>query len=363
MQLIETRKRPMVQRLAEHILYWLAALLMLTFFFSASKPGFWWTITDNLMYLPIHMLYFYTLAYWIMPSLLFKKRYFLFGVILIFCTLTSGLLIRVLDVLVIDPRIYLDYKKIDPTFKWAKVEGSFTGRLFNISYFANAMKGVNLVIWTALTVKFFKMWHERREAALEAELNFLKGQIHPHFLFNTLNNLYSLSLAKSEKAPAIVMGLSEILKYMLYETKTPTIQLKRDVEVLESYIALEKIRYEERLELNFKVGDNLESYQIVPLLLLPLVENAFKHGTSERVGEVWINIDLAIKDNVLKFKVSNSKPERLPHDIERHKGNIGLSNVRKRLDLLYPGAHEIKIYDEEEMFAIILEIQLDKHMN
>ncbi len=313
--------------------------------------------------MPIHMLYFYTLAYWVMPSLLFKKQYFLFAVILFFCTLTSGLLIRVLDILVIDPRIYLDYKKIDPNFKWAKVEGSFSDRLFNLTYFANAMKGVNLVIWTALTVKFFKMWHERREAALEAELNFLKGQIHPHFLFNTLNNLYSLSLAKSAKAPAIVMGLSEILKYMLYETKTATIQLERDVEVLESYIALEKIRYEDRLDLNFKVSDNIKDYKIVPLLLLPLVENAFKHGTSERVGEVWINIDLTVNDNILKFKVSNSKPEHLPGDIERHKGSIGLPNVQKRLDLLYPGAHEIKIYDQEDMFAIILEINLAKHMN
>ncbi|MGF1924629.1 MAG: histidine kinase, partial [Bacteroidia bacterium] len=208
MHLIETGKRPILRRIIEHMLYWLAALLMLTFFFGANKPSFWWTMTDNLMYLPIHMLYFYTLAYWIMPSLLFKKQYFLFAIILLFCTLTSGLLIRLLDMLVIDPRLYFDYKKIDPSFRWAKVEGSFSERLFNVSYFANAMKGVNLVIWTALTVKFFKMWHERREAALEAELNFLKGQIHPHFLFNTLNNLYSLSLAKSEKAPAIVIGLS-----------------------------------------------------------------------------------------------------------------------------------------------------------
>ncbi|MGF1924628.1 MAG: sensor histidine kinase, partial [Bacteroidia bacterium] len=150
-------------------------------------------------------------------------------------------------------------------------------------------------------------------------------------------------------------------KYMLYETKTATISLERDVEVLQSYIALEKIRYEDRLELNFKVTENIKNYKIVPLLLLPLVENAFKHGASERVGDVWINIDLAIKDNILKFKVSNSKPEHLPGDIERHKGNIGLPNVRKRLDLLYPGVHEIKVYNEDEMFAIILEIDLGKH--
>lgn len=360
MQLITTERKTTGRRITEHFLFWIIALLVLTFLFRGSKRDYWWALVDNLIYLPVHMLYFYVLAYWVMPKLLFQKKYLLFCLVFIVCIVTSGLLIRIIDILIIDPRIYADYIKNDPNFKWPKVEGSFLMRLFNLSYFANAVKGINLVIWTALTLKFFKMWHDRREAALEAELNFLKGQIHPHFLFNTLNNLYSLSITQPEKAPHVIMGLSEILKYMLYETKTPTIPLQRDIAVLESYIALEKIRYENRLEINFKVSNNLSDYEIAPLLLLPLVENAFKHGTSEKVGEVWINIDLTIKDHILKFKVSNSKPLHLPGDIEKHKGNIGLPNVLKRLKLLYPGAHDIKMYDEEEMFAVILEINLQK---
>lgn len=361
MELISQTKKSPFKRILEHSLFWLVALIMLTFFFSSSKPDYWWTVSDNLIYLPVHMLYFYVLAYWAMPALLLKKRYFLFAIIFLFCIITSGFFIRIIDILYIDPRIFEDYKKVDPNFKWAKVEGSFTDRLFNIAYFSNAMKGVNLVIWTALTIKFFKMWYERREAALNAELNFLKGQIHPHFLFNTLNNLYALSLVKSEKTSEVIIGLSEILKYMLYETKSATIELGRDVKVLENYIALEKIRYEDRLELNFKVSENINDYQIAPLLLMPLVENAFKHGTSERAGEVWINIDLAIKNDILKFKISNSKPEQLPSDIERHKGNIGLPNVRKRLELLYHRNYDLKFFDEDEMFAVILEIKLEKH--
>lgn len=357
---IKQSDKSYIKRIAEHGLFWLAALLMLTFFFNGSKGDFWWTISDNLVYLPVHMLYFYVLAYAVMPALLLKKRYFVFALIFIFCALTSGLLIRLLDIFYIDPRIFEDYRKIDPNFQWAKVEGTFSDRLFNMGYFANAMKGVNLVIWTGLTIKFFKMWYERREAALQAELSFLKGQIHPHFLFNTLNNLYSLSLTKSEKTPDIIMGLSVILKYMLYETKEPTISLQRDVEVLENYIALEKLRYEERLDLNFKVVDQIDSYRIAPLLLMPLVENAFKHGASERVGDVWINIDLNVKNDRLKFKISNSKPHQLPGDIEKHKGNIGLANVSKRLELLYPGDYELKFFDEEDLFAVILEVKLEK---
>jgi hypothetical protein len=363
MTLRQISQRLNPRRILEHALFWLSALLMLTFFFGSNKPSYWWALQDNLIYLPLHMLYFYVLAYWVMPRLLFSKKYALFMLAAIFCILTSALMTRLIDMLIIDPRVYLEYKKIDPAFKWSKIEGTFSEQLFNIGYYANAIKGVNLVIWTALTIKFFKMWHERREAALEAELNFLKGQIHPHFLFNTLNNLYALSLTRSDKAPGIVMGLSEILKYMLYETKTPTILLSRDVAILENYIALEKIRYEDRLDLNIKIQDNLEGYQIAPLLLLPLVENTFKHGTSERIGDVWIKLDLTVKNNLLKLKLSNSKPETLPGDIERHKGNIGLPNVKKRLELLYPNAHDLKIFeDDDDMFVLILEIRLDKHI-
>jgi hypothetical protein len=337
------------KRIFEHLLFWLAALLMLTFMFGANKPSYWWALRDNLIYLPIHMLYFYTMAYWVMPYLLLHKKYALFGLLAIFCVLTSALITRIVDILVIDPAIYADYKKINPNYEWAKLEGTFAEQLLNPVYYANAVKGVNLVIWIALTIKFFKMWHERREAALEAELNFLKGQVHPHFLFNTLNNLYALTLTKSENAPGIVMGLSEILKYMLYETKTPTILLSRDVETLQNYIALEKIRYEDRIDVNIKIQENLEGYQIAPLLLLPLVENAFKHGTSERIGHVWIKLDLTVKNNTL--------------NIEQHKGNIGLPNVKKRLELLYPNAHDLKIFeDDDDMFVLILEIRLDKHI-
>jgi LytS/YehU family sensor histidine kinase len=351
------------KRITEHMLFWLAALLMLTFMFGASKPNYWWALKDNLFYLPVHMLYFYTVAYWAMPYLLLHKKYVLFGLLAIFCVLTSALVTRIVDILIIDPPVYLEYRKTHPNYIWPKLQGTFTEQLFVMSYYANAVKGINLVIWVALTLKFFKMWHERREAALEAELNFLKGQVHPHFLFNTLNNLYALSLNKSDRAPGVVMGLSEILKYMLYETKTPTISLSREVETLQNYIALEKIRYEERIDLSIKIQEDLDDYQIAPLLLLPLVENAFKHGTSERVGDVWIKLDLAVKNNTMKLKLSNSKPESLPGDIERHKGNLGLPNVKKRLELLYPNAYDLKIFeDDDDMFVLILEIRLDKHI-
>ncbi|WP_199120997.1 sensor histidine kinase [Pedobacter sp. ASV28] len=222
----------------------------------------------------------------------------------------------------------------------------------------HALEQSNTVVWICLMISFFKMWYERKQAALQAELNFLKGQIHPHFLFNTLNNLYAHTLSQSPKSPVIVLGLSNILRYMLYECNSDLVPLKRDIEILKSYITLEKIRYEERLDLNLVIKGQIGHQQIIPLLMLPLVENAFKHGASEMVQDAWINVDLEVSEHRLKFKVSNSKPSEPVSSSKSHFGKIGLTNVRSRLELLYKNAHSFTTYDEGDMFVAILEVNL-----
>jgi LytS/YehU family sensor histidine kinase len=316
-------------------------------------------LENNLSFLPIHIFYFYTVSYFL-PRFLFNKQYFIFFALLLLCVFfLVPLLTRLMDIMVVEPKLdaYLKSKGYN---RWDKVTGTFWERLTNTDAYLSAFKGANLVVWVAIAIRLFKLWYERHHAALQAELDFLKSQIHPHFLFNTLNNLYALTLSNSPKSPNIVMGLSEILRYMLYECNVAHVDLKKDVEVLESYILIEKIRYEDRLDLSFTKTGDINAHQIAPLLLLPLVENAFKHGVSEKVGEAWINIDLAVKDNLLKFKVANSKAENVDQTTAKHYGKIGLENVRKRLQIIYPKAHEIKVFYEEEMFVAILEINLDK---
>lgn len=316
-------------------------------------------LENNFSFLPIHILYFYTVAYFL-PRFLFNKQYFIFFSLLLLCVfILIPLLTRLMDVFVVEPKLdaYLKSRGYD---RWDKVTGTVWQRLTNADAYLSAFKGANLVVWVAIAIRSFKLWYERHHAALQAELNFLKGQVHPHFLFNTLNNLYALTLNNSPKSPNIVMGLSEILRYMLYECNVERVALKKDVEVLESYILIEKIRYEERLDLSFTKTGNIDAHQIAPLLLLPLVENAFKHGASEKVGEAWVSIDLSVKDNLLKFKVANSKGETVDQTASKHYGKIGLENVRKRLQIIYPKAHELKVFNEEEMFVAILEINLDK---
>jgi len=344
-------------------IFWLTILVALTLIYGVDLPGYGLAFGIILMFLPIHMLFYYTTAYLIIPRYLYTRRYFKFFILLILCGLSATLAFRLLEITIADPIIFKAAKKEDPGFVWHKLDGSFEEQLRDIGNLINAFEQTNFVVWIALAVKFFKMWYDKQQAALEAELALLKGQLHPHFLFNTLNNLYALTLNQSPRSPAVVIGLSEILRYMLYEVNAETVLLNRDVDILESYISLEKIRYEERLDLHFSINGIKAEQRIVPLLILPLVENAFKHGTSEKIGQAWINMDLNVKNDLLKFKISNSKAEQIP-GIEKRadESSIGLANVRKRLKILYPDAHQLRILEEEDVFAVILEINLDKRL-
>lgn len=350
-------------RVLQHLLFWLAAIAGLTIIYGIGFPSYWLTLAVVLISLPPQLFFFYTVAYVGMPRLLFRKKYIAFLFFLTACMLLCAVVYRITEILVVDPMLYAAFKKMDPSYVWHKLDGTFTEQLMKHNYFTGALEQANTVVWIGIAIKLFKMWYEKRQVALQAELDFLKGQVHPHFLFNTLNNLYALTLHQSPQSPKVVLGLSEILRYMLYECNADTVMLTRDVEILESYVALEKIRYEQRLDLSFSMNGEISDQKIAPLLVLPLLENAFKHGASEDMDMPWININLQVKDNLFKFKIANSKPEQQPTDAKKHFGKIGLGNVRKRLELLYPGAHVLRTVDEEDTFVAILEIQLDGHIN
>ena len=351
------------ERIIQHGAFWVVVLLILAMIYGVGLPGYWFAVRMILIFMPLHMLYFYMIAYVVMPRYLFTGRYFRFFVFLVLCIFLAALCFRLLEILFADPMIYETIKKQDKTFVWHKLDGTFTEQLLKYTYILNAFEQANFVVWIAVAIKFFKMWYEKQQAALEAELILLKGQLHPHFLFNTLNNLYALTLCQSPRSPSVVIGLSEILRYMLYEANADVVDLKRDVEIVENYIALEKIRYEERLDLNFSIKGMEPGHSIVPLLILPLVENAFKHGTSEKIGDAWISMDLQVRNDTLKFKISNSKPDQpAKPDQEKNHSSIGLANVRKRLEILYPSAHQLRILEEEDIYAVILEINLDKRL-
>ncbi len=193
----------------------------------------------------------------------------------------------------------------------------------------------------------------------EAELNYLKSQTNPHFLFNTLNNIYSLARDKSDLAPESILRLSKILRFMLYETSGEYIAIEQELKIISDYIALEKLRYDESLHINFNHDIEDMKQALPPLLLIPLVENAFKHGVSETRNHPFVDIHLSVSKRQLKFVVKNST------DVSQEQGNvkenIGLSNLRRQLELLYTD-YELFVEQAESVFNAILKINLASHV-
>lgn len=352
----------MNKRAFTHIAFWFIVTIVLTVFYGTGLPDFGIAFNIIMMLLPVHILYFYTVAYGVLPKFLYRKKYVKLVLSLLSCTLLYAFLFRVIEIRFADPYLYQILVTENPAFKWKKLNGTFWQQLTNPIYVINALEQSNFVFLVAISLKFIKMWIEKRQLTVQAELSALKSQIHPHFLFNTLNNLYALTLKQSPQSPTIVLGLSDILRYMLYECNTDNVPLTRDIAVMQHYVALEKLRYEERLDLNFSITGDVSTQKIPPLLMLPLIENAFKHGTSETIEDAWINIDLFLKNDKLKFKISNSKPIDDDNKVKKTGGQIGLNNVKKRLELLFPYAHHLQVFNAEEMFVVILDIDLKQNV-
>ncbi|MCE6991874.1 sensor histidine kinase [Dyadobacter sp. CY323] len=213
-----------------------------------------------------------------------------------------------------------------------------------------------------LALKLSIDWYEQQRIfqkilveKLNAEVNFLRSQVNPHFLFNILNNLYALTLKKSDLAPDVVLKLSEMMEYMLYDSDDPKVALGKEISYLHNYIALEKIRYDHDADISLQVNGDPDGKEIAPLLILPLVENAFKHGLSKKAENGWLHGKINVSPSSLEVTVENNKSAGLTVE---GKGGIGLENLRKRLELLYPARHLLQIDDSNESFKVFMEIQL-----
>ena len=218
----------------------------------------------------------------------------------------------------------------------------------------------------AIAVKLFRLQLAGKEKEnnlirdkLETELKFLRNQTNPHFLFNTLNNIYALARKKSDETADVVMRLSKLLRFMLYETKNEQIRISDELKIIDDYIELEKIRYDDRLTLSFVREIDDENEAIAPLLLIPFVENAFKHGASESRFESFINLEMTLQNGILEFYIENSKEE---NGKKINDENIGLTNVRRQLELIYK-EHEVSIKCEAAVFKVSLKINLRQYAN
>ena len=217
----------------------------------------------------------------------------------------------------------------------------------------------------ALVIKLLKNWYlKQKEAAqvarekINAELKLLKAQVHPHFLFNTLNNIYSFIINDSPAAAEAITKLSDLLRYIIYECNQPVVKLEKELTMIKDYIDLEKIRYGKSFNMSLHIMGNANNKMICPLLLIPFLENSFKHGASQMLTHPWVNLEIIIEEDILYFNLSNSKPG-LSGEKAVTKG-LGLNNVKKRLAILYGGRHSLNITEDALRFNVSLKVPFFK---
>jgi hypothetical protein len=323
------------KRLFYHCIFWiayygLAAMITLSIH-HIYEPRFYWQM---LTLVPPDMLLVYFNIYILIPRFLFKRKFAAYT----FCIVIAILLQSLVCVAV--HRIYAN----------TGTEAYSDAKNFDLRTIAVQVLNAIYLLGLTMGLKFVKdrMIHER------AELDLLRTQIHPHFFFNTLNNLYSLSVQRSDQAPDLILKLSELMSYMLYDAAAPTVPLSKELETLDNYIAIESLRFGARLDCSFHKNITDPTIPIPPLLLLTFVENSFKHGRQSGPGPLHIDIDCTTTRKELGFRISNPTPPASSSS----KPGIGLKNVRRRLDLLYQKKYSLDINRSDDNFLVTLKIPI-----
>jgi hypothetical protein len=334
-----------------HILFWIFVLNYLVWGYGITKEGVPFGPEEIkaaylriAMFIPGFMMVVYPLLYFLIPRYLVKKKYFLFITGLI------GLIVfasKYVDV------FQLNFHPINKFAGFSFLWGKNLLPFIHITGIATAIKFIKYAYFQEDRAAY------ARQQKTIAELELLKAQIHPHFLFNTLNNLFAHTLRNSSDSPHIVSKLSSLLRFMIYESREEYISLPEEIKLLNNYIDLEKLRYGQELNLSVTFSGDLEKKMIRPLLLLPLIENSFKHGLSQQLEEKWIRLHMHVDQNILYFELANSKdPNQVRSGSPGKSNGIGLENVKRRLELLYPGKYKLDIVDQGDCFLVNLTLQL-----
>lgn len=330
-----------------HILFWTIASIIPHIILLASSPamprGLIIYQTATQLY---YILVFYFIYFFISPVTIGSSRK-LTTVLIIFGTSVVFLFfLKLGKVVMIDSRYSLNLTQYG---------------VYSPGHYASDILYIIFYSAFAVLIKMLVKWYDDRKAADEKliqdhkfELELLKAQLNPHFFFNTLNNIYSLVYKKSDEAPAALMKMSDIMRYMLYESRAEKVPLEKELEYLEDYIELQKLRYTNAGFIDYSVEGDISNHQIPPMLLLSFAENAFKHG-KKRVSNPGIVIRIKANEKILNFIVSNYIIEHMEKGGEGNTG-IGLKNIRRRLELLYPKSHDLTIFVKDGRYTLNLNI-------
>jgi sensor histidine kinase YesM len=328
------------RRWVVHVIFWLVILLLYVVFFGRQNSNYVQTFFFVGLLMPITICTTYFLNYVLIPRYLMKERYGFF--LLYFVYTLVGSLFFEMSVAMITFLIMAEIRI-----------QNMSPASFDIFFLLTSLL---MVVFLGMAIKLLLHWRKSKEdyqrlllEKVETELKFLKAQLNPHFLFNTLNNLYYLTLEKSDKAPKAVLQLSEILDYVMHSGKVTWVSLRTELKQMENYIGLESLRYQDRLRVEISVTGPVEDRVIGPMILISLVENAFKHGVMSVSGAAWIRIGVSVEDEKLLISMSNKWKQH------ESRNGIGLDNLRGQLSLLYGDKFDLRIdADNERGFLVNL---------
>ena len=335
-----------------HIWFWLGYFTFNVIRWGSYFDDYWYSLKSNFVEFPLHIILVYFNIYFLIPKYILKKKYYTY----IFVLITSLLLIYVL-------RTELNYLLVTKNI-WPEAETS--QQAFTFNHIIAVILGEIYVIALATAIKLTFDWvYERKRVEnlqkiqLQTELNFLKSQIQPHFFFNTLNNLYALTLEKSNMAPSVVLKLSEIMQYVLYDAKEPQISLFTAINYIQTYLDLERLRYGDNIIASTDIIGNIDEIKVPPILFLPFIENCFKHGAKNNDNiEVAISFE-NIENKWLIFKVENTYKQLDKLNKSNTKHGIGIQNVKRRLELLFSNNFDLKITVLEQKYSVFLKIPIE----
>ncbi len=320
--------------------FWLGYITIATLVFSMVVPP-QWALMRTLMMASVHILLVYFHLYFILPRFFDKKKYLQYGALLAVSLTIAVLLKSAGDRLLIE---------------WSDLNGPLARYKDGNVPILSGLVADLVFLFITTPVRWMDEFYKRKALQerfqthrLAAELKFLKTQVNPHFLFNTLNNLYSLAYTGSEKTAPMILKLSEMMRYMLYESDAEQVPLDKEIQYIQNYIQLQQLKTEEEQQIIFEVLGETAGLQLPPMLFVPLVENAFKHGNLEENG--WLKAKIEVEDKRLIFSIHNSFR---PHQQKDPVGGIGLENVRKRLQLLFPEKHEFNVEEKDGVFGVRL---------
>lgn len=328
-----------------HLLFWLAYYILMMILYMSLHENL--NLASHLMYfvfLIFQALFAYFNIYVLIPRLLFARKYIYYGLALfVNITVCSVVVILIGDL--------YQYLKKGPNMPFFTM-GNLSIEFIQETYLVGMVTGMKFLKDYLLNQQWMK---EKEKHYLETELKFLRSQIHPHFFFNTLNNIYSLTLKKSDEAPGIILKLSDLMSYMLYESNVPQVPLSKEIDYLQNYLDVEQLRFGQRLSVAFTREGFRNDVNIPPMILILFLENSFKHGVKNNISKIHIDISLIVDKEFLYFKVDNPVTE---DEAPAESKGIGLKNVRRRLDLLYGDNYTLDIRVHEGIFSVSLKMPL-----